>query len=90
MERLGGRKELREVITGDRPADEGSAAWRKDLETYLRLSKGVAVREDVELTDFRKKMIEGQQDLHDGKITFFGGGRTKELYRLPDRFAAVF
>ena len=25
-----------------------------------------------------------------GKITFFGGGRTKERYRLPDRFAAVF
>ena len=23
-------------------------------------------------------------------ILFFGGGRTKELYRLPDRFAQVF
>lgn len=48
------------------------------------------VREDVELPEFRKKMIEGQQHLHDGKVTFFGGGRTKELYRLPERFAAVF
>ena len=80
----------REVITGDRPAEEASQAWSKDLETYLRLSKGVAVREDVELADFRQKMIDGQQALHDGKILFFGGGRTKELYRLPDRFAQVF
>ena len=90
VERLGGRKALREVITGDRPAEEGSAAWSKDLETYLRLSKGRAVREDVELADFRRKMVDGQQTLHDGKVVFFGGGRTKELYRLPERFAAVF
>ena len=90
VERLGGRKVLREVITGDRPPEEASQAWRKDLDTYLRLSKGHAVREDVELPEFRQKMIEGQQALHDGKILFFGGGRTKELYRLPDRFAQVF
>lgn len=42
------------------------------------------------MPEFRKRMIEEQQHLHDGKITFFGGGRTKALYRLPDRFASVF
>ncbi len=35
-------------------------------------------------------MIDDQQHLHDGKITFFGAGRTKSLFRLPDRFATVF
>ena len=36
-------KHKREVITGDRPPEEASQAWRKDLDTYLRLSKGHAV-----------------------------------------------
>jgi hypothetical protein len=89
-ERLAGRKDMRATMTGDRNPEEVGKAWGKDLETFLALSKGVAVREDIELPAFRKKMIEGQQHLHDGKITFFGGGRTRDLYRLPDRFASVF
>ena len=89
-ERLAGRKEMRSVMAGDRPLDEVGKAWTKDLETFQRLSLGRPVREDAELPEFRAKMIEGQQHLHDGKITFFGGGRTKELYRLPSRFAEVF
>jgi len=89
-ERLAGRKEMRSVMAGDRPLDEVGKAWSKDLETFQRLALGRPVREDAELPEFRAKMIEGQQHLHDGKITFFGGGRTKELYRLPSRFAEVF
>ncbi len=89
-ERLAGRKEMRSIMAGDRPLDDVGKAWGKDLETFQRLSTGRAVREDAELPEFRKKMIEDQQHLHDGKITFFGGGRTKELYRLPPRFADVF
>lgn len=90
VERLAGRKAMRDLMAGDRPAEEVGQAWRKDLDNYLQLAKGRAVREDVELADFRRKMIEGQQALHDGKVVFFGGGRTKELYRLPERFAQVF
>lgn len=89
-ERLAGRKDMRTTMTGDRDPASVGKAWSKDLETFLALSKGVALREDAELPEFRKKMIEGQQHLHDGKITFFGGGRTRELYRLPERFAPVF
>ncbi len=89
-ERLTGRKEMRSIMTGDRDPETVGAAWSKDLEAFLALASGRPVREDAELAEFRKKMIEGQQHLHEGKITFFGGGRTKELYRLPDRFAGVF
>jgi hypothetical protein len=89
-ERLKGRKDLRVTMTGDRDPDAVGKAWSKDLETFLKLSKGKPVREDIELPEFRKKMIDDQQHLHDGKITFFGAGRTKSLFRLPDRFATVF
>ena len=47
-------------MTGARNPEEVGKAWGKDLETFLALSKGVAVREDIELPAFRKKMIEGQ------------------------------
>lgn len=88
--RLEGRKDMRATMVGDRDPKDAGKAWGRDLETFLALSKLTATREDVDLPDFRKKMVEGQQHLHDGKITFFGGGRSKELYRLPDRFAPVF
>ena len=89
-ERLSGRKEMRKIMAGDRDPKEVGLAWGNDLENFQKLSSGKPVREDADLPEFRKQMIEGQKHLHDGKITFFGGGRTKELYRLPDRFASVF
>jgi hypothetical protein len=87
--RLLARRTMKSV---DDAAEDSAAAkhgWTKDLDTFTRLSEGTPVREDCELTDFRRKMIEDQQHLHDGKITFFGGGRTKELYSLPARFATL-
>ncbi len=89
-ERLGGRKEMREIMTGEKDPAEVGKAWGKDLENFKKLASGVPVREDVDLPEFRAKMIDGQQLLHDGKVAFWGGGRTKELYRLPERFAGVF
>ncbi|MBA3911015.1 MAG: hypothetical protein C0524_14360 [Rhodobacter sp.] len=89
-ERLEGRKEMRKTMAGDRDPQDTGKAWGNDLETFLKLSQGKPVREDADLPEFRKRMIEEHQHLHDGKITFFGGGRTKELYRLPERFADVF
>jgi hypothetical protein len=89
-ERLAGRKEMRKTMAGDRDLKDVGKAWANDLENFQRLAAGKPVREDAELPEFRKRMIDEQQHLHDGKITFFGGGRSKELYRLPERFAAVF
>lgn len=88
--RLAQRREMRDIMTGDRDPATVGHAWSKDLENFKALATGVPVREDAELSAFRTIMIEGQQLLHDDKVAFWGGGRSKELYRLPDRFAQVF
>jgi hypothetical protein len=89
-ERLEARREMRQLMTAQDDGRGGAGYWGKNLDHFAKLSTRTAVREDIELPEFRKAMIERQEHLHDGKITFFGGGRTKELYRLPDRFAPVF
>jgi Glycosyl transferase family 2 len=90
LERLADRKEMREVMDGGEDNASGTGRWGQNLEDFKRLSRRVAVREDAELAEFRKRMIDDQKLLHDGTVAFFGAGRTKELYRLPDRFADVF
>jgi Glycosyl transferase family 2 len=90
VERLTGRKAMRQVMTDGVEPEGGSGYWGKNLDDFKLLSSRVAVREDAELPEFRKKMIDDQKLLHDGTVAFFGGARTKELYRLPDRFAGVF
>jgi hypothetical protein len=89
-ERLGERKEMREVMTGDKDPATVGHAWGKDLINFKELAKGVPLREDAELSEFRAKMQAEQQLLHDGKVAFWGAGRSKTLYRLPERFAGVF
>lgn len=90
IQRLESRREMRHLMDGDNDSPGGTGQWGKNIDDFKRLSQRSPVREDAELTDFRKKMIEDRKDLHDGKVTFFGGGRSKDLYRLPERFAAVF
>jgi hypothetical protein len=90
LSRLESRRKMRVVMDGGEDGQGGTGRWGRNLDDFKRLSRRAPVREDADLTDFRKKMVDEQQHLHDGKITFFGGGRTKELYRLPDRFAQVF
>lgn len=88
--RLSGRKEMRQIMTGDRDPAAVGHAWGKDLENFKKLASGVPVREDADLPEFRAKMVDGMQLLHNDTVAFFGGGRTKELFRLPERFASVF
>ena len=88
--RLSQRKGMRSVMTGARDPKTVGHAWGKDLENFKALASGVPVREDIELSEFRARMVAEQQLLHDGKVAFFGGGRSRELYRLPERFAQVF
>ncbi|MGB0966707.1 MAG: glycosyltransferase family 2 protein [Halocynthiibacter sp.] len=85
--RLLGRQEIREKIDAGKDPKTTGHAWKKDFENFKKLSDGKPVREDCHLEDFRSRMISGQQHLHNGKITFWGGGRSKELYRLPERFS---
>ena len=88
--RLGQRKEMRDIMTGEKDPKDVGHAWGRDLKNFKALASGVPVREDIELADFRARMISEQQVLHDGKVAFFGAGRSREMYRLPDRFAQVF
>jgi hypothetical protein len=90
VQRLMSRKDMREVMDGGEEKASGTGQWARNLDDFKLLSQRVAVREDAELPEFRKKMIDELKLLHDGTVAFFGGGRTKELYRLPDRFASVF
>lgn len=89
-ERLAGRRSLREAMDAARDQEGEGVAWSKDLETFRKLSQLVPVREDAELADFRRRMVDEQQALHQDTVIFWGGGRSRELYRLPERFAQVF
>jgi hypothetical protein len=87
--RLQGRQEIRKQMDKDKDPATTGHAWKKDFDTFLKLSQGRPVGEDCQLEAFRKKMVDEQQHLHDGRVTFWGGGRTKELYRLPERFSSL-
>ncbi|MCX8508976.1 MAG: hypothetical protein ORN49_08890 [Rhodobacteraceae bacterium] len=88
--RLSQRQEMRATMDGEGATASSGYAWSKDLETFKKLASGKPVREDAVLSEFRAKMIDGQTELHDGKVIFWGGGRSKELYRLPERFSNLF
>lgn len=65
--------------------------WDNAWETYKQLSMKEPVAETVDFPDLRQKLNDGWRR-KDEKSPFFtfGGGRSKELYQLPDRFARVF
>ncbi|MGF6860148.1 hypothetical protein ABIE69_000706 [Rhodobacteraceae bacterium MBR-64] len=89
------RLEERRSIADDRVADgtlddQTRNVWAKGLESFRKMATGVAEGEDATLSDFRQKMVDGAQDLHNGAVTFWGGGRSRDLYRLPARFAHIF
>lgn len=65
-------------------------AWSKSIETFRRLALQNPQETTLAFPEFRKKMREEAQHLHNGKVTFFGGGRSKKLYQLPDRFTTLF
>ncbi|WP_208348299.1 glycosyltransferase family 2 protein [Pseudaestuariivita rosea] len=88
-QRLIARKEMRSKIT-DQDVKQSQNTWVKDLENFERLSSGEASEKTIDFPDFRKKMVENQKLLHNDKIAFFGGGRSKTLYALPDRFRSIF
>lgn len=88
-ERLKGRSEMRKTIQGD-PKVQSKQPWDNGIASYKKLACQEPHDTTIDFPEFRKKMLEGAQHLHNGKITFFGGGRSKVLYRLPDRFISIF
>lgn len=91
LARLDSRKTMKaveaETIGTDAPR---RGTWGKDMESYLALSKLEPAAETVEFSEFRRKMIDGKRSVTPGGHWFFGGGRSREVYRLPARFASLF
>jgi hypothetical protein len=88
-ERLKGRAILRKDIYND-SADGKKDIWASSIETFKRLACQTPRETTIDFPEFRAKMFDEAKDLHNGSVTFFGGGRSKELYRLPDRFTTLF
>ena len=88
-DRLEGRATLRKELY-DKQEGNARDVWAKSIETYKKLALQEPSDTTIAFPEFRRKMLEGAQDLHNGKVTFFGGGRSKGLYRLPDRFTSLF
>lgn len=87
--RLKGRAVLRKDIY-DKPDVKKKDSWAKSIDTYKRLACQEPQDTTIDFPEFRAAMRDKAQHLHDGKVTFFGGGRSKELYRLPERFTGIF
>jgi len=92
LARLEDRRRLREAQVaaegGDADAKRRSI-WEKDAESYLALSQLEPVAETVDFPDFRRAMVEKKREVTPGGHWFFGGGRSKVLYRLPERFTTL-
>ena len=89
-QRLVSRAEMRRTINNARDDETVSGAWANDLQSLKSLSSGTPVETTIDFSAFKQTMIDKQKLLHDGKVAFWGGRRTKELYQLPERFGAVF
>jgi hypothetical protein len=65
--------------------------WDNAWETYKQLSARIPVAETVDHSELREELNKGWRR-KDPKNPFytFGGGRSKEVYRLPERFSSVF
>lgn len=87
--RLISRANLRKDLY-DSKEGQAQDVWAKSIETYRKLALQTPRETTIRFNEFRQKMREDAKDLHDGKVTFFGGGRSKVLYRLPDRFTTLF
>jgi hypothetical protein len=89
LARLSERQAMKAAMTEAAEAAPKRTIWERDAETYLELSKQAPVAETVDFADFRRAMVEKKKAIPEKNIWFFGGGRSKDLYRLPPRFAAL-
>jgi hypothetical protein len=70
-------------------ANRGKHSWDAGTESFDRLSRLEPVGEEIAFPEFRAKMVAGRKS--DGrKRWFFRNMRSSELYRLPERFTALF
>ncbi|MEM9577393.1 MAG: glycosyltransferase family 2 protein [Pseudomonadota bacterium] len=91
-ERLSLRRAQREQQSGALEDTERKVTgWDNAWETYKHLSTLEPVAETVDFPEVREKLNAGWRRKDDKSPFFtFGGGRSKEVYKLPERFASVF
>jgi hypothetical protein len=89
-ERLKSRRDMRQTMNNAEETDPLSGAWANDIASLEDLSSRVPEKETIDFPEFRQKMVDGMKLLHNDTVAFWGGGRTKEVYRLPERFGTVF
>lgn len=90
-DRLATRRAQRNIQSGALAETERkTTGWDHAWDQYLALSKLDPVAETVDFPEFRTHMINGRK-LRDDKVFWtFGGGRSGQVYRLPERFATLF
>jgi hypothetical protein len=89
-ERLLSRKSWVEEKSG--PLDvgaKGGSTWHQGTDSFEALSKLAPVEERVDFPEFVQQMKDGRKQAGTGNW-FFQSMRSKELYRLPDRFSRLF
>ena len=91
-DRLLVRKKMRLQQSGAlEDSDRKVTGWDNAWKTYEHLSTLAPVAETVDHPDLRETLNKGWRR-KDEKSPFFtfGGGRSREVYKLPPRFASVF
>jgi hypothetical protein len=89
--RLAVRREQRHIQSGAlEESDRKPTGWDQAWDQYLALSKRAPLAETVDFPEFRAEMVEGRHPKEGGAYWMMGGGRSSEVYRLPERFARLF
>lgn len=89
--RLNSRKALNDHRLGPREGTNRSKnTWDTGTEIFNALSQLEPVAETMDFADFRQKMLDGRSQTPDTGNWFFKNMRSKELYRLPERFTKLF
>ncbi len=90
VSRLSLRREQRNIQSGDlKDTKRKTTGWDTALDEYKSLSQMTPVAETVDFPDVRKAMLDGWRQKV-GSYWSLAGGRSKQVYRLPDRFAGLF
>jgi len=88
--RLATRRAQREIQSGAlEEVEREKTGWDTAWDTYKALSKMKPKAETVDFPEFRKEMIDGWKPK---KVVYWapGGARPPGVYRLPERFKALF
>ncbi|WP_208348281.1 glycosyltransferase family 2 protein [Pseudaestuariivita rosea] len=89
-DRLALRREQRNIASGDlKEVKRKATGWDTAWDDYQIYAKREPVAETASFPEVRAKMLEGWK-VKKGSYWSLSGGRSKEVYRLPERFSELF